>query len=168
MNKNSEHSERGLSLIEILVVITIFAMLGLLISGSLILSIRGARKSESMIKVRENLNYAMAVVERNIRNANSITNCIDADTTISYLDQYGKAGSFSCETDEFGGFVASGSGKIRITSEDIDVNWCNFSCDNSSSPPSIVINLEGGRTNTGGTERSAVSISSTVYLRNSF
>ncbi len=168
MNNNSEHSERGLSLIEILVVITIFAMLGLLISGSLILSIRGAKKSESMIKVRENLNYAVAVVERNLRNASSITNCIDADTTISYLDQYGKAGSFSCEFGQNGGYLASGSGKIRITAEDIDLGSCNFTCDGTNNPPSVVVDLEGAYVNTNGAEGSVVSISSTVYLRNSF
>ncbi len=168
MNKRSERCQKGLSLIEILVVITIFSMLGLLISSSLILTIRGARKSESLVKVRENLNYAVAVIERNVRNANSIYNCSgEPSSTISYFDQFGQLTSFSCLNDESVGYVASGSGNIRMTSDGVDVGSCSFTC-NDSNPPSVIVSLEGRNANASGIETSVVSISSTVYLRNNY
>ena len=180
MNMNSERSERGLSLmkamrtecglslIEILIVVTIFAVLGLLISTSLILTMRGTKKSESIVKVRENLNYAMAVIERNIRNANSIKDCEAMQPSeIFYYDQNGQLTSFSCKNDETANYVASGSGALRITSEDIDLTYCNFSCTNTN-PQSVVIDLAGRSVNTDKAEGSSVSLSSTIYLRNNF
>jgi prepilin-type N-terminal cleavage/methylation domain-containing protein len=48
---------KGLSLIEILVVVAIFAILGIIVSSALVLTIQGTKKSESLVRVRENINY---------------------------------------------------------------------------------------------------------------
>jgi prepilin-type N-terminal cleavage/methylation domain-containing protein len=158
LNKNN----KGLSLIEILVVITIFSILGMVISSSLILTIRGAKKSESIVKARENLNYTLAVMERNIRNARSVTNCGENDTEINYIDQYGGASSFSCQGD----YIASGSAKL--TSDAVLVTSCSISCIISliGNPPVIEISLEVKENSQSGSQGSVVSADSTIYLRN--
>ncbi len=86
----------GLSLIEILVVVSIFAILGIIITRSVILTLQGSKKSESLIRVRENLDYAKSVIERQIRNADN-AECPNPDTTLlNYTDQFGNKTSFSC------------------------------------------------------------------------
>ncbi|HKC04336.1 MAG TPA: type II secretion system protein, partial [Patescibacteria group bacterium] len=95
--------ESGLSLLEILVVVSIFAFLGILITRSIILTVAGSRKSESLVKVRESLNYSLSVIERQLRNANSIPNCPNLDSTyLAYNDQNGNPTSFSCASSAAG------------------------------------------------------------------
>lgn len=157
---------KGMSLLEILVVVSIFAVLGILVTQSVILTVRGSKKSETLVNVRENLNYAMGIVERQIRNSNSITDCASQPSTsrIDYLDQNGVAAYFSCPSG--GGYIASGSG--RLTSTDIDVTTCSFVCTpgTAGNPDSVNIDFVAKDVNTTGIETSTVSISNQVYLRN--
>ena len=67
--------QKGMSLLEILVVVAIFSILGVIVTRSVLLTLRGSKKSESQVKVRENVNYALAVIERQLRNADSIVTC---------------------------------------------------------------------------------------------
>ncbi len=169
--KKNFHRERftgGLSLIEILVVVTIFAILGVIVSSSLMLTLRGAKKTESLMKVRENLNYSLAVIERNIRSAGMITDCTNSDTKkIAYLDQNKTSTSFSCvNTGGTDSYIASGS--ARLTSDSIKIVSCSFTCAHPdlSNPPSITIDLTVQDAVGTGTENSIVSAKSQIYLRN--
>lgn len=159
---------RGMSLIEILVVITIFAVLGIIVTSSIVLTLQGTRKSESLIKVRENLNYSLAVIERNIRNANSIPVCPEATTTtINYLDQYGNPTSFSCaNTGLEDSYIASGSS--RLTSNAIKIVSCSFTCtpSDSSTPPLVTIDLTVQDASSSGTQNAEVTTVTQIYLRN--
>jgi len=169
--KKNFHRERfteGLSLIEILVVVTIFAILGIIVSSSLMLTLRGAKKSESLMKVRENLNYSLAVIERNIRGASTILDCTNSDTKkITYLDQNKTSTSFFCvNTGAAGSYIASGS--ARLTSDSIKIVSCSFTCAHPdlSNPPSITIDLTVQDASGTGIESSVVSAKSQIYLRN--
>lgn len=164
-NKNSQ----GLSLLEILVVVSIFAALGILITRSVLLTLGGGKKSESLIKVRENLNYSIGVIERQLRNANSITNCGTTGTSlINYSDQSGNAASFSCVdvgTSGKVGYIASGSAKL--SSDTVNITGCSFVCGlGVGSPSSVTINLTGIDASAMGIENSAVTITTQVFLRN--
>src|SRR3990170_3264778 len=66
---------RGYSIVELLVVVTIFTFLAIIVTQAVVLTLRGSRKGESLISVRENLDYAFAVMERQLRSARSITSC---------------------------------------------------------------------------------------------
>ena len=111
---------QGFSLLEILVVITVFSMLAILTTQAVILTLKGTKKSESLTKVRANIDYSLAVIERNIRNADSIVECPNTDQTIiSYTDENGSITSFSCANDSDGGYIASASG--RLTNSEVDV-----------------------------------------------
>lgn len=158
---------KGLSLLEILVVITVFAILAILTTNAVFLTLRGARKSESIARVRENLDYSLAVIERNIRNAESIVECPNPDTSIiSYLDEDGVSASFSCLIgSEAEGYIASGSG--RLTSSEIDVTSCSFVCEEGTgnAPPVVTISFEAQDADAAGVEGAAVTISTKIYLR---
>lgn len=159
--------ESGISLIEILVVVTVFAVLGVMVSSSLVLTIQGTKKSESLIRVRENLNYSLAVVERNIRNANEILECPNSDTSkITYLDKNGVSASFSCVgVGQPDSYIASGS--ARLTSNTIKITSCTFTCTQDlSNPPSVTVNVAIQDASATGVQSSSVTAESKIYLRN--
>src|SRR5512137_3061278 len=93
-------NQKGLSLIEILVVITIFAILGIVIARSIILSLQGSQKSTGLVAVRENLDFATSIIERQLRNANSVTSACPVGgiqvNPLVYVDQNGNSSSFAC------------------------------------------------------------------------
>jgi hypothetical protein len=156
----------GISLLEILVVVSIFAVLGILITRSVLLTLGGGKKSESLIRIRENLNYSVGVIERQLRNANSITACPNPDPlVISYTDISGNAAAFSCVNIGTNGYVASGS--ARLTSDAINVTDCSFTCATGSGTPSgVTISLEGQDASASGIENATVTTKTQVFLRN--
>lgn len=159
----------GFSLIEIMVVITIFAVLGIMVTSSIILTLAGTKKSEALIRVRDNLNYSLAVIERNVRNANSIPVCNDTGSNIiNYLDQSGNPASFSCLTQGSDSYIASGSS--RLTSNTIKIVDCSnvFKCTPSLSntPPKVTIDLTVQDASNSGVQKSEVTAQTQIYLRN--
>jgi prepilin-type N-terminal cleavage/methylation domain-containing protein len=162
-------NEKGLSLLEILIVITIFSVLGVLITQSVILTLTGSRKSEATVRVRENLNYSLNIIERQLRNASSVVPCPnDTDTSrIDYYDQSGKASSFSCEnTGTTGSFIASGSAKLTGTA--VNIVECSFVCTTNtmSNPDLVEVNLTLSDGSAAGVHGANVSASTQIYLRN--
>ena len=160
----------GMSLLEILVVVAIFAILGIIVARAVILTIGGSKKSESLIKVRENLDYAVGVAERQIRNANSIVNCATQpqDTSvINYLDQDGIASSFSCvNIGSASGYVASGS--AQLTSDAVNVTACSFTCaiGTSTNPDTVSVTLEAKDAQASGVQGADVTVATQISLRN--
>ncbi len=132
------NNKRGFSIIEILVAITIFAVIGVLVTRSISMTLRGSKKSDSLVRVRENLNYSLAVIERQIRNAESITACTGATSNrIDYTSLEGIDTSFVCTVSGTDRFISSGS--ARLTSDDILISTCSFTCNKQDiNNPAIV------------------------------
>jgi prepilin-type N-terminal cleavage/methylation domain-containing protein len=170
MNKtNIQIKNEAFTLLEILVVVSIFAVLGILITRSVILTLSGGRKSESIVNVRENLDYSLGVMERQLRNANSVTDCTNADTSkISYVDSNGNPATFSCVNagnPNLVGYIASGS--ARLSNNSVNVTACSFVCElGVGIPSSITISLVGKDASASGTENSVVTTVTKVSLRN--
>lgn len=156
-----------MSLLEILVVVTIFAFLGILITRSIILTVAGSRKSESLVKVRESLNYSLSVIERQLRNADAIPNCPNIDTTyLGYNDQNGNPTSFSCISDAGVGAIASGS--ASLSSSEINIVACSIVCSPGEgvNPSKVTISLEAKDAHAVGTENATVTLTTQITLRN--
>lgn len=151
----------GFSIVEILVVIMIFAVIGILATESIALSIRGSKRSESTISVRENLNYSLAVIERALHNAESV-NC-PSSTSISYTDAISQPADFTC--DLASGYVASSS--ARLTGSDVFVTDCSFSCTPGGAgvPPSVVISLTAQDAGLSGLEQAQITTTTQIMLR---
>lgn len=160
-------NSQGMSLIEILIVIGIFAILGIITTNSVLLSLRGARKSESQQKVRENLNYTLSVIERNIRGAQSITACPNPDSLVlDYKSADNIDTSFSCLSMGVDGYVASGS--ARLTGNDVSITYCSLDCSQGTvnNPPVVKILLEGTSKTATGAESITVPVQTEITLRN--
>lgn len=155
-----------MSLIEILIVVTIFAVIGILSTRSIFLTIRGAKKSDSLVRVRENVNYSLAVIERQLRNSESVT-CPNASTSLlNYVSLEGTPTTFSCVTSGTDMYIASGS--ARLTSSDITVTNCSFVCsqDDVNNPPSVNIIVEAMDNESQSVEKGTVSIQTEIVVRN--
>lgn len=155
----------GLSLVEILIVVTIFAVIGLLSTRSIFLTIRGAKKSDSLVRVRENVNYSLSVIERQIRNSESVTCPNASSTALNYVSSEGTDSSFSCVTSGSDKYVASGS--ARLTSADISVTSCSFTCTvNTNAPASVKVMIEAVDTESTSVEKGSVSVQTEIVVRN--
>lgn len=164
MSRNIKKIVKGMSLLEILVVVAVFAILAILTTRAVLLTLKGSKKSESTAKVRANVDYSLAVMERNLRNADFITNC--TTSRISYVDGEGDPASFSYiaigSLPDPKGAIASGS--ARLTSSEVDVTRCVFTC--SGDPiRSVVIEIEAQDADVVGIERGQVSVSTEIHLR---
>lgn len=159
----------GFSIIELLVVVAIFSTLAVLATQSVVLTLRGSKKSESLIEVRENVNYAMSIMERLIRNAKEdALSC--SDLVLNYTDQYGNPADFTCEGGS-NGWIASSS--ARLTSEDIVVDCSSgggnvvFDCPVplGNAPPSVEITITAEDANSFAAEGAQVTTSTKILLR---
>lgn len=158
------------TLLEILVVTSIFAVLGILITRSVLLTLGAGQKSQTLVSVRENLNYAASVIETQLRNANSILSSDCTGGTLSiihYTDQNSASASFSCvNIGGNAGYIASGSS--QLTNNSVNVTNCSFVCNPglAGTPDSINIKLQAQDASASGTENSIVTVSTQVSLRN--
>ncbi len=173
--------KNAFSLIEILIVIGMFAVLGVVISQSTITSIRSSRKSDSVIVTRENVELAAATIERKLRNASVIFTNPPCST------QGGSAvtiGTFTYETqdDTQGGFTCNNIGEANgrltfnditngtnadLTSPDIMLTQCQFVCTppNVGVPQSLDVVLVGVDSLQLGVEGAEISVRTKINLR---
>lgn len=158
---------KGFTLIETLVVIAIFTTIGILSTRAIILSVQGSKKGSSSVTVRENLNYSLSVIERLLRNANKISSCVSLPSPkITYLDERDVSTSFTCVTSGSDKYIASGSANLRLTSTEVVITLCSITCNLTSMPPSVTIDVTARDVDTASTkEGTQISISSKILLR---
>lgn len=173
MNKkqNSKMRTGGFSLIEMLVVITVFSILAILATQSLATSLRGTRKSESIGHIRENIEYAMTIMERSLRTASELDCTAPSANEIVYKTPTNIEASFEC----VGNNIASSSGGItRLLINDSDVNVMNcgtdtrFTCVSGTGgkPDSVVIKVTAQEKNNTGDEAAIYTSETRILLRN--
>lgn len=164
LKKRSVYS--GFSLFEMLVVISIFSLLGILVTQSLTMSIRGSRKSEASSKVRSSLSVASGIIERQLRNANSVTSpCVG--NRVDYTDEFENTAYFACTADNIASGSATWSTSL-IDSESVDLTSCTITCPAAVGgiPDSVTLTLSGREPNLSGAESVSMSIESRIMLRN--
>ena len=165
----------GFSLIEMLVVITVFSILAILATQSLATSLRGTRKSESIGHVRENIEYAMTIMERSLRTASEL-DCPEPPLPATPKEIVFKTISnveakFECT----GNNIASSSGAITrnlINATDVNIIGCGtdtrFTCNQGTggNPDSVVIRVTAQEKNNSGVESASYTSETTILLRN--
>lgn len=166
-NKNNINYD-GYTLVELLVVLLVFSILSYIIVQSLALSLRGSRKSENINQVKENIEYAMSVMERNLKNAKAIVGGTCSSILLTYQDYYNTNPNpfFSCVNGS-SGFIASGSARLTSNEVFIDCTTTVFNCPapQPGVPPSIEITLNGRDANSTGAESAQVTSKTRILLR---
>ena len=124
--------KKGYTLIEIMIVTSIFAILALLVSGIILQSVRNTQKSESLSNVRSELDNVVLVMERHLRNSD---NMVGIEGTlpiqgIQYTDPTGVEARFVCIDD-------AGLGVMKVASQSTDPDWDDTTFDLTSDKVNI-------------------------------
>lgn len=148
---------------EMIVVISLLGIVGVIVSGFLIATMKANSKAEITKEVRQNGDYALSVMQGMILNSLSVS-CPNP-TTIRVTDLGNQLTDFVCNTTE--GKISSNS--ARLTGTNILVKSCNFSCSLSPGKPTrVTIDFIIGNKGTGlrPEEKSSVNFKSEVMTRN--
>jgi prepilin-type N-terminal cleavage/methylation domain-containing protein len=165
-NHKSRTTVFGFSLIEIIVVLGVLGIVGVVTANALVSTLRGSRKVDSQSRVKQNLDYTISIMDRHLRSARSV-DCASS-TRVNYIDQTFSGGSFFLgSTASLVGFVASGSGSIRLTGPEVNITSVSFSCTAPSGnrPASVTISITGTDVVNTGVEGASATASTVVYLR---
>lgn len=158
---------RGFTLIEMMVVISVFSIVAVLVGNMVGHSMKGVRKSESSLKVRAELENAVSIVERSLRGAkaNSVT-CYPKKVILT--DQDDQEVTFSCSGSSPNIILNKGVDNIidNIIGSNIKLDGCNFNCSGLDNGV-IFFTLSGSSSvSSSGVESDSVSVSARVVLRN--
>jgi prepilin-type N-terminal cleavage/methylation domain-containing protein len=136
--------KKGYSIIEILVVVGVFAVLGVLATQSINLSLKSSKKSDSTILVKQELENAASNIERQLQTASSVIDCTTsvATASVGIRNSVGDRYDYACFDSPPDNFPASTSNDSRIvyssgntinyayrlTSNNINITYCRFTC----------------------------------------
>lgn len=166
--------KNGFTLIEMLVVITMVAVIGTLVVTILAMTLRGSRKADLVSNIKQNGNAAISQIVRQIRYAKSLdipTSCVPSATmqsltVTSFTDD--RQTTFACVSGA-NATIASNSASLLNTNV-VNVSSCSFVCrqQNIFDPPSITVQFVLNAKNANQLEetRATVPFQTTVKLRN--
>ncbi len=93
--------KKGFSVIEILVVVGVFAVLGIIATQSINLSLKSSKKGDSMVLVKQELDNVAGNIVRLLQTASSVIvpNCNSAGTatpSVGFRNSAGRRGDIAC------------------------------------------------------------------------
>ena len=168
----------GFTLIETIVTILLFAILGTIATTILFSVLRGATKSEILKEVKQNGDYVLSILTLKIRNARDIISACDSNpsdnVTVQNPDSTGT--DFSCSaissTISQQQVVAPDQpipSPASLTNSSVAVSACSFTCYSSSTAPkrvSIHFTLTQAGSGTSAVDTASQTFQTQVTLRN--
>ncbi len=132
--------KNGFTLIEMLVVTTVFVLLGVLLVNSLFSILRSDTKAELMKEIRQNGGYALDVMSKMITNGQVVSSCSGSASFIKIRNPNGGETIFQCQGNP--AYIASNSAHLTDSSS-IKVKDCNgvFSCEDLERGKKVTINF---------------------------
>jgi prepilin-type N-terminal cleavage/methylation domain-containing protein len=171
---NSVSKKPAFTLVELLVVVAIFAGLGVLLVNSLFSILRSNTKSELVKEIRQNGSFAIDVMTKKLAGANN-PQCDEEQSQVTFSDSDGEEITFSCDS---GGYIASesaGAEKTALTSnqvgEDnikISLTNCSFECETAGTKNKVTINFTLSQAGTSSRQEDLAqqSFSKVILVRN--
>lgn len=138
--------ENGFTLVEMLIVISVFSALSIMVASIVVFSVRNSKKSEITYNLRSKMDNALEIMSRQLRNAVEITSTCEGSPSsgVEYKDQDGNPAFFSCNLTD--NQIASGSGTIvhktdtyYLIESGVVLDSCSITC---SQPDEIGIPYE--------------------------
>ncbi len=152
----------GFTIIELLIVIVSFSAIFVISTQAVAQSLKSIRKVDASSKVRSTADNAIGSITRKLRVARTAT--CTTSRRVDFVDENKISSFFSCENVGVGGYIASGS--AILTSDEIDVVECNFTCSSTpSSPTNVAISFKFRKAQSTSTEITEITAASSVTLR---
>ncbi len=121
---------RGFTLIELLMVLGVTAVVSVMIVNFFLINLRAAAKNKALTEVKQSGDYALAVMERLIRNSQAIQSCGSNSLTITNID--GGTTTFSLSANQ----IASNS--ASLISHNLQIKAGTFSLSCRGTTPEVV------------------------------
>jgi len=140
----SSSREHAFTLIEILVVVSLFTIIAVITGQSLIRILGSTSSSNSTARARENLEHALSIMDRALMNAKEVTACTTSPMRVEYSTNNETGRYFECK--DFGGVTTLEQDGESLVSDEIDLTVCRMTCLTPSgytSPNAVQIELEG-------------------------
>lgn len=157
-------TEGGFSLLEMIVVVSLFGLAGATFVSFLFASILGNSKAEIVKDVRQNGSWALAVMEGLIRTAVDLESQCTAAQTITVRNRDNALTTFDCS----GNRIASNS--AYLTSSNLVVSDCSIVCDGEvGTSPTVTIHFDLSRAQSEDlrtSEKAVIEFETTVIIRN--
>jgi Tfp pilus assembly protein PilW len=169
-------NSRGFTFIELLVSMTIIMLVGTVIVTVFFSALRGTDKSQSLIAVRQNGNFALSQIANAIRQAESINNFSQCSASggsrtlavSSVRDR--NITTFQCSQTNISSNSANGTFSLLDETQVAPVGSCTFTCGHQAATriPFVTISFRLSRAGVSHPEEivSPVDFSTTVLLRN--
>lgn len=144
--RHTPFANHGFTLIELLVVVAIVAIVGSLVINLFASNLRASIKSKALTAVKQNGDYALAVMERMIRNADSISPCSiigETSEALTIVNPDGGTTIFACypdpgTTDCLNTQIASNSACLTSKHLEVKTGSCSFFCQKPRGKPAVV------------------------------
>lgn len=132
-----EPIKKGFTLIEMLVAVAILGLVVLASTSLFFTALKGKRKTESLVIIKQSGDYALQVMTKKIRNAQDLPSCSSNQINITNPDN--SSTTFECETALCStGIEYDGT---CLVSENLQAGSCGFSCSPLANPPTAIIDF---------------------------
>jgi prepilin-type N-terminal cleavage/methylation domain-containing protein len=140
--------QNAYSLVELLIVMFVFSIFAVLVAQSIALTIRGNKKSESISQIKQNLDYTLNVMSREMRNASIIDLANCSGGSLPYYNNEGVLVSFSCNESNPDDKFIEHSELGRLTGSVVQVVNCGevFDCVDDLN---VIVNIIGNDKSSG-------------------
>lgn len=129
---NRKHLVRGFTLIELLVSMMILMLLGSIILVIFFSALRGTGKSQSLISLRQNGNFALSQMTKNLRQAKNVSCSPDEPSEItftSFPDTDQGVTTYRCTEEGIASINAEQTSYFLDNSDEVSLSACSFTCD---------------------------------------
>lgn len=145
MNKNSVKNNKGFTLVEIMVAISIFTLVMFISTGAIFSIIDANRKSQSLRSVMDNLNYTLEAMTRTIRFGTNYhcditqgsisvpSDCLSGASSIAVTNSSGGQVRYRLMSGRIERSTDGGATYSRLTSADVTVTSLLFGVSGSAS-----------------------------------
>lgn len=152
----------GYSLVEMLVAVAIFSVLGVVMAQTILLSVRTAKRSENTVQVRSEIDQVVNLIENQLRNADAIV--CNNQNLITYTDSSGTINRTLSRV------TVSGRGVIRWNSNDVSSSKVSFAqnifiCSSIDNPNTIELTLTAQSSGAGTAEASTITVKTEIKPR---
>lgn len=154
----------GFSIIELLIVISVFSILAIVSTQIVIISLRNSGKGKAVVNVRENTSFVLSLMERRLRSAKGI-DCTSTNILLKYIDENGIQSSYACIGGINGHLEENG---VAITNTSEIIIDCTsappfvFSC---TTNPFVEVSLSVRDAVGTGVESVQTQVSSKIFIR---